>query len=122
MLFSLINEKLSEFASRRGFVWRIARAAGAIGAALVLRSPVASALFPASCCELCKPNAHQQCSGCGCSWYWLCNNTMGDSVTCQECFPVHCPCDCFSPTCGCCATAICSSACYTGEESDCWPS
>jgi hypothetical protein len=115
MLLNKIGEKLSELVSRRGFVGRIASAAAAVGAAILLRSPVALATFPVSCCNLCRQNNHQACQGCACTWSWTCTS-LGQLVTCTECFSKG-PC-----IFACNSSIYCSSACYTGTTEDCWPS
>ena len=61
----------------------------------------AEALYDWACCTLCQTR-HASCSGCACSWCWICGPWIdGYKYTCCECYSMPNTCDggCDSVTC-----------------------
>jgi hypothetical protein len=87
----------SVFLKRTGAV-ALGAVVGAMGFA-----PKAHALVDYQCCHLC--NNPSSCSGCACTWCWLCcgNCLTGERWACCECFDS-------SQYCGKSCPAICSYA------------
>ena len=89
-MFENLFEHLTSLATRRGFLQRMAQAAGAIGLTLV-GVDVAKASVTIKCCNLCLDPATCTYSNCASQWCWACCHDTGPGAdfflySCDECY------------------------------------
>ena len=103
-------ERLGDVIDRRSFLRRIAVAAAGLIGLLQGSSGVAEALYACGCCWLCQPCNYNRCTGCACTWSWICVDRYNRFWRCHECHgdASYCLSDC--------GNVICSQAQLAGDS------
>lgn len=78
-------ERLGDVLSRRSFLRRVAVAAAGVIGLLQGSSSTAEALYSCGCCGLCRPCYYNRCTGCACTWSWICVDQYDRLWRCFEC-------------------------------------
>lgn len=103
-------ERLGDALSRRSFLRRVAVAAAGVIGLLYGSAGTVEALYSCGCCWLCKPCNYNRCTGCACTWSWVCVDQSSRFWRCHECHgdTSYCGSDC--------RNVVCSQAQLAGDS------